>query len=71
MQTHPAGANSCPGAESDVTDPSGYTPSHQPARTAPEPLDGKGIERPTTAASPDDTLRKAPASKKKLATSPG
>jgi DNA modification methylase len=34
-------------------------------RTVKELMDGKGIERPTSAASLDDTFKKAPASKKK------
>jgi site-specific DNA-methyltransferase (adenine-specific) len=34
-------------------------------RTVKELMDGKGIERPTSAASFDDTFKKAPASKKK------
>jgi hypothetical protein len=34
-------------------------------RTVKELMEGKGIERPTSAASLDDTFKKAPASKKK------
>ena len=36
-----------------------------PVRTVKELMDGKGIERPTSAASLDDTFKKAPESKKK------
>ena len=39
-------------------------PRLQP-RTVKELMDGKGIERPTSAASLDDTFKKAPESKKK------
>jgi len=34
-------------------------------RTVKELMEGKGIERPTTAAASDETYKKAPASKKK------
>jgi len=34
-------------------------------RTVKELMEGKGIERPTTAAASDETFKKAPASKKK------